>query len=57
MTVYTPLLPPLVFTLKHVTCHALSRKISKMIISKQSFSNLSNEIGRVLVTRVLGNNL
>ena len=28
MTVYAPLLPPLLFSLKHMTCHALTHEIS-----------------------------
>ena len=42
----------LLFSLKHMACHALIDKISDQVnIFKQSFSSVSNEISPVLVTR------
>ena len=53
MTVYARLISPLLFALKHMTCHALTLKILDLLsFLLQSFSDVYNEVCPVLVARV-----
>ena len=53
MTVYARLILPLLFALKHMTCHALTLKILDLVsFLLQSFSDVYNEVCSVLVARV-----
>ena len=54
LTVYTNLTSPLLFALKHITCHALTIEILDLVsFLLQSFSDVYNEVFLVLVSETV----